>query len=487
MVTEFTKGKNQKFVATISFSLNWDDRDIKSIKIKEGQELFYDGEVATVENGAGQVKGRCMGLKSAINVMNWLVPVENGGSSKTPEVPKIVSDSLFENDDYKPGIGGNLDTYIERTNEIGGKREIIKEEDLIVKTVSPINKREEQPKKGKLEIAGDQVEVPKDRLLVSSTTIRTKSSKRDVTITRADEMGADSVQPLKKVKGTTAKKEKKKSFTVDDTTPRQIHEDMKLDEIHRITKVVNADESQDAKVVKKIDRSKVEVKEIEGVTLKRTDSPKDVKFNKTTSPTEVSIKTTVGSGSNYSAGDQGGVVVGRSKVAKTGVEKKGQDLIDDIFEEAPVITEEEKQKQAKKLAERTKKAQERAASRKKSSKETQKMMEKEKEVQNVEVEIPADKAPDLIEEVKADDLTKITSVEIDGDLTEITSVKEDTVDYLLMLPDNWNKLHWVKKEKFIKEVTDASFIRFILSMEITKAVRNACLERLEELGQKESG
>ena len=112
-------------------------------------------------------------------------------------------------------------------------------------------------------------------------------------------------------------------------------------------------------------------------------------------------------------------------------------------------------------------------------------MEKEKEPQKEEVK--KEKVPDLVAEVKSDDLTKITSVGTKKeDLTKITST-DATTDYLLILPDNWNKLHWVKKEKFIKDLDDVGFINFILSMETTKAVQNACKERLKELGQKESG
>lgn len=466
MVTEFVSGQSQEFIANITFSLNWDDRDIKSIKIREGQVISYDGEIATINNGAGSVRGRCMGLKSAINVMGWLSPAED---TEVSEVPEIVSESLFKDEDYDPRIGGNLDTHFERNN-MTGKREIIREDDLIVKKIPPINQKEEPVKKGKLEIAGDQVEVPKERLLVSSSTIRVRTEKRNVKIVKADEMGADSVLPLKGLKK-AATTPNKKAFTVDDTTPRQIHEDMTRDEVQRITKVIIADESQDAKVVKKIDSSKMEVKEVEGITLRKTTSPKDIQFNKTTTPSGMTIKTTVGSGSNYSAGDQGGVVVGRSKAAKKGIEKSGKDLINDIFEEAPELTEEEKKEAAAKLVERTKKAKARAANRKKSSKETQKLMEKDKKPSKVST----DKPPEMVQEIKLnEDVTKITS-------------SDATTDYLLILPDNWNKLHWVKKEKFIKELDDVHFIRFILSMESTKAVRNACNERLEELGQKESG
>ena len=480
MFTEFTRGKSLKFKARLSFALNWDDRNVKSIKIKEGQELLYDGEVAVVDNGDGLIKGRCMGLKSAINVMDWLTPIKNGKSSKVSEVPQIVSSNLFGDDDYDPRLGGNLDTYMKRNN-MGVKREVIKEEDLIVKKISPINKKSEAPRKGKLEIAGDQVEVPKDRLVVSSSTVRTRIGKRDVDVIQADEMGADSTLPLKGQKKALTQTQKKKGFIVNDTTPRPMHNDMTQDEIRRITKVINADESQDAKVVKRIDRSKMEVKEVEGITLKKTISPKDVKFNKTTTPSGMTVKTTVGSGNNYSVGDQGGVVVGVSKTAKNKAEKTGKALIEDILDEAPEPTEEEKAQAAAKLVERTKKAKERADNRKKTSSETQKLMEKDKKPVESE-KIDLDKPPELVKEIKV-------KKKKDKKVKNATkmSASDATTDFLLTLPDNWNKMHWVKKEQFIKKQDDHYFIKFILSMEITKAVRNACLERLKELGQEESG
>lgn len=61
---------------------------------------------------------------------------------------------------------------------------------------------------------------------------------------------------------------------------------------------------------------------------------------------------------------------------------------------------------------------------------------------------------------------------------------DEDPDYLSMLPEDWGSLHWTKKEKFIKIITNVDFLKFILSVETTTAVQNACKARLEELGQK---
>lgn len=62
--------------------------------------------------------------------------------------------------------------------------------------------------------------------------------------------------------------------------------------------------------------------------------------------------------------------------------------------------------------------------------------------------------------------------------------KPESTDYLSMLPEDWGSLHWTKKEKFVKNHTNVDFIKFILSVETTTAVQNACKARLKELGQE---
>lgn len=63
---------------------------------------------------------------------------------------------------------------------------------------------------------------------------------------------------------------------------------------------------------------------------------------------------------------------------------------------------------------------------------------------------------------------------------------QEAPDYLSKLPDDWGKLHWTKKEKFIKQLDDPDFIRFIMMVETIKAIKVACTERLKEL-EKKSG
>jgi hypothetical protein len=60
----------------------------------------------------------------------------------------------------------------------------------------------------------------------------------------------------------------------------------------------------------------------------------------------------------------------------------------------------------------------------------------------------------------------------------------ESTDYLSMLPEDWGNLHWTKKEKFIKILTDVGFLKFILSVETINAVQDACQARLDELDQK---
>lgn len=54
-------------------------------------------------------------------------------------------------------------------------------------------------------------------------------------------------------------------------------------------------------------------------------------------------------------------------------------------------------------------------------------------------------------------------------------------NYLDMLPEDWSKMHWVKKEKFIMQIDDIDFVKFIMTVETTKAIQNACKKRLSEL------
>jgi len=513
-MVEFAKGQVQEFVATRDFALNFEDRNIPSVKVREGETIQYDGQVAVYTRADGDLaKGRCPGLKSAINMMQWLVPVEATLKISSEGIPELIIEAasetlkleegnLFEEEtpvqktevvippqegeEYDNVKGGSFDTFVNKDSgtRIVGKRgtEIIKEEDRIVKQFPAVKETEAKRKGGKLEVAGDQVEV---KLVTSSTVTPRVLSKRKFEVVKGDEYGADSSKPMK-TKTASAETQEKKSYTVDDTTPRAT-EGMSREEVQRITKpqVINADDSQDARVVRTIEKN-MEVKEIEGVTLRKIESPKEMTFKKTTSPDGLKITTKVGSGSSSVAdgSQQGGVVVAKIggvkpktntsviepqeavEVSKIGErkgappkslktdEKTGDELIADIFEEPVLVpkTPEEIEAEKKKKTEADKRAKDRAASRKKSSTQTQEIMEKKK---NLSKEASAQK----------------------------TEKTEGGNDYLLMLPDDWGKMHWVKKEKFIKELTDIAFIKFIQSVETIKAVQNACAERLEELEQ----
>ncbi len=506
MVIEFAKGQVQLFVATRDFALNFEDRKIPSVKIREGETVQYDGSVAIYTKSDGDIaKGRCPGLKSAINIMGWLDLVEK--EEETPELPKATEMSavldegnLFEDplgpppqqeveiplqdDDYSHMKGGSFDTYAQKESDIhvvGSKNtQVIKENDLIVKEIPAIKKAEQPQSRGKLEVAGDQVEI---KLVTSSTVTPRAGPKRGFKVVAGDEYGADSSTPMTTKKAASAQPQQRKSFVVDDTTPRAT-EGMSREEVQRITKVINADESQDAKVVRTIDK-KMDVKEIEGITLRKVESPKDITFKKRSTPDGLTITTKVSSGSTGVAdiSQQGGVVVASIdgvKPSKSAVEPQEAVVIgkigepkDEVPETAPLpqvepgekvgeeliadIFEEQTPEQIQQKEESERRAKVRADGRKKSATVTQKAMEKSSTKKQAK-EVPETSVPPVSEQT------------------------EDT-DYLSMLPDDWGKMHWVKKEQFIKKQTDTAFIRFIQSVEMTKAVQNACAERLTELEQ----
>jgi hypothetical protein len=77
--------------------------------------------------------------------------------------------------------------------------------------------------------------------------------------------------------------------------------------------------------------------------------------------------------------------------------------------------------------------------------------------------------------------SEVDAIEKGLDKKEVAKTS-GSINYLDMLPDDWSTLHWVKKEKFIANIVDPEFIKFILKVESIKAVQNACKKRLEELG-----
>jgi hypothetical protein len=79
--------------------------------------------------------------------------------------------------------------------------------------------------------------------------------------------------------------------------------------------------------------------------------------------------------------------------------------------------------------------------------------------------------------------------EIENEIEKKSQVQAPAVEkknYVDMLPDDWSTLHWVKKEKFIMEITDPEFLKFIMKVESVKAVHAACRKRMVELGKQKN-
>jgi hypothetical protein len=417
----------KEYVATIDFALNWNDKKIKSVKIRAGESVSYDGVKAIYMNPKTQevIEGPCIGLKTAIEVMKWLIPKQNGkGKVKVETKAQTV-----KKEDFDSKIGGNFDTFMAKENAAVNtsmkKYNLIQEKDLVVKNLDfSKNVDEEKRQPGRMEVIGDQVAV-KEKLIVRNSTTEVKMAKRTMQVISGDEGGSETTIPLKMAKKTVERT--KNSFVVDETTPRNIAEDMTLNEVQTIKKVIKADDSQDAKVVGTI-KAGPEVQQVEGITFKKT-GPRP----------EKPIKATVSRGGNepvVSIQDDG-KIVGRIKNQK-------EKVLD-----ADAIAEERKNR-----AEASKQARIKAAA------STQAMLEKEKAtVADPEV-VPVEKQ----------------------EIVKNASEKSEAPDYLTQLPDDWGTMHWVQKEKFIKALTDKGFVEFILSVETIKAVQNACTERLKELG-----
>ena len=448
--------KPRDYIATRDFALNWDDKKMKSVKVRSGEIVNYDGVTAfyidtkTLEES----KGPCHGLKSAIEAMGWLVP-KNGKVAIKPEIEQPQA----PRSDYDAKIGGSFDTFMAREQAqvaVPNKYSVIKEKDIVVKDLSKPQVLEEK-KSGKFEVIGDQVAV-KEKLMVRNSTTSIHSPKMNMTVIAGDEGGSERTIPLNRPQKDNTKATRK-TFTVDETTPRNISEDLTIDEVKRMQGVIKADDSQDAKVIGTIKQS-AETKTVEGIT-----------FKKTVPWVEKPITATVSRGGNepvVSIQDDG-VVVGKIKPQKD-----------------PIETAEDK----KRRVESAKQARLAKAAT------TQAMLEKEKPVIVTEPEpivndTMASFSPVPVESVtlnvavKDSDELVFDTVDVetkkDAPVEKVASTSEST-DYLSMLPDDWGDLHWVKKEKFIKALTDKGFLEFILSVETIKAVQNACTERLKELG-----
>jgi hypothetical protein len=310
MPVVFTKGSAQEFIADRDFTINWDDRTIKSVKVRLGESVFYDGNIAQYTKASGElVASACTGLKSAINVMGWLV-LKNG---KSPEEVPVHNQTVKAPDDFDGLKGGSIDTHTNKEMQAGNLSagKVIHEKDLVVKKVP--NLKEPQVKKGKttdLEVVGDQVavkEVPSKSTLVSSSTVTARKPSYSKKVIQSDEMGSDYTKPITLKSSKTASKPKS-TILINDTIPRILPEDMTQEEVNKVKKVIQEDESQGAKVVRKVAISS-EVQQVEGITLRKTVSK------------ESSPKAKVSSGSTPITDimDDGVVVarVGEKQVPKT--------------------------------------------------------------------------------------------------------------------------------------------------------------------------
>lgn len=421
MVVVFEKGQNLEYTAVRDFALNFEDRAIKSVKVKIGESVFYDGDTASYKKLNGeQVVGRCPSLKTAINVMGWLVlkVTKKGSKSKTEKEVPPVQLTRNTTGDYDGFRGGNFDTYAMRNSDgvhvaHYKKPAVIREENLIAKTTDFSTKTVNTAKHLPLDVSGDQVEVRVGFTVNSSTSVK-KESKRAMPVEQRDEMGSETASTIKGIKAPVVKQKKSNSFTVDDKTPYTINEDMTKEDVEGVKASTM---NQSARVVSKIAKPVMEVQDTDGVVMRKKPAVTEQEGIKLTTGVQAEKEMTVGvkvsSGSDHVASaDEEGLVVGKVKTAK------------DVDNEA------------------NQKAKERAEARKTASKQTQAVMEKEKK-----------------------------------------SVKTESVktDYLSQLPADWAKMHWTKKEIFVKSLTDKDFIKFIQTVETSKAIQNACSARLAEL------
>jgi hypothetical protein len=424
----FTSGQSQTFVANRDFALNWEDKKLLSVKVRAGESLSYDGSVASYTNARGvETTGRCPSLKSAINVMGWL-SLKSNGKVKKSTVSKINADAPAPQNkgDFDKFRGGSFDTFASKNNDgvyVAPRLPIVRESEMIVRNITSPNMGHEptvNTKEGKLEVSGDQIEVKKGFTVNSSTSAR-KEARMSTKIIRADEGGAEGTIAMKDINAQTTGSSKKNKVTLDGKTPLTIGEDMTMAEVQKM-KVTSSDESQDAKVVGKINQ-KMEVQTVDGITFRKQSAAKStdsktvegITLKKVASPKELKIDIEVKSGGEMPVtAESAGTVVGTLKSI------------------------------AQKDADAAEKAKARAASRKAAASSTQALMEKDKKV-----------AP---------------------------KSSSESPDYLLMLPETWGKMHWSQRVAFIKELTDKAFIEFIMSVETAKAIQEACIERLKNLG-----
>ena len=386
------RGEMQDFVSKIEFALNFEDhRD--SVKVRVGEVVQYDGLIAKyVTNTGREVVGRTPSLRAAIN-NNWLELKSTGkAASKKTATKKTASKKDSKESAYDGLKGGDFDEYVKQNIF---SSEVVKEENLIVKSTDfEVSVEDGGTRKSeKLEVAGDQVavkEISDHATMVSSSTSIPRKRTPSTKVIQSEDYGADSTQPMqtkrsKAASAASAPPKKKKSYTVDASTPA-LQEGATKEEIARAKGVVvDAEESQDAQVVRPIKGLSTTERTVDGITMRKTKSSGDVQDRR--------------------------VVKKIGKSSPNVTVSPGSEPIVDVSEGGEGI----------KVVAKTSKA------------------------------------------------------------------KASPPNYLEMMPDDWAKLHWVRKEKFIKGLDDPDFIRFILRVETVNAVQKACKARLEELEQKASG
>ena len=335
-MVEVEKGDLLQYQCEQSFGLNFEDKT-PSVKLSKGDIVLYDGETAYYTKPSGeQVVGRTPWLRGAIN-MSWLSlmsgkPKKPAKQEKAEPKTDIKQRPPSKYDAFK---GGDFNEFMQKQNQVE-KKEIVREEDQIVRRM-PEKAAKEESKDEKLEVAGDQVEVKnKDKsgvFSVTSSTAQPRTRKHSTVVSSAEDFGAESTIAMK---GSSEKKTdsdtKKKTYTVDNTTP-SVPEDASREELSRAKGVVNADESQDAKVVRKISRGSMKVQQMDGVTITNEVGSGDK---------PISTKASVGSpaedlntGAKVSRGSE--TVVDLSEVGRKEKPEEQAPIVEEETQEAPQV------------------------------------------------------------------------------------------------------------------------------------------------------
>lgn len=454
----FVKGEMHQFVAQREFSLNFEDRKIKSVKVKQGEALIYDGDTVTYPaDGETPSTGRCPSLKAAINA-GWLV--SSNGKVKTAPVKTQPVQKGPGDKDFDDVTGGNFETFLKEKGLNGDAKEqaasraktaagikkpgpevlptskkefddlrggsfekslekdginrvskVINHEDRIVKRHAEKAPEAQPGRPARREVVNQRsvrdIDTGKSGpISVTSSTSQPGTNKHSSTVIQSGSYGASHVEiQMKGVKKASADAGKRKTFTVDGSTLSSIPEDFTADEVAKATggasgkaTVMEAQDNQQATVVKKIGvaNTKVSVEDMDRAETR--------------------------------------------VVKKIGV--------------APTVTTEEG------ITLRKTESRESIGEAKVSAGETMPPMGGEVTV---------------IKKGTAQQV-KTASQKPAGATTG------EKADYLSMLPDDWGTMHWVQKEKFIQGLDNKGLIEFIMSVDIVKAVLVACKERLRKLG-----